>query len=107
MKVQGPWMSIGDAQESKAPKAKYTNLLLADLTCGLYFLLEGSMDRFGVFFWFLEFESLNPKYAVFFLWNERTNYSEDFGSTSLVWSHPFCLGVCRRSGVCEGILHIE
>ena len=45
---------------------------------------------FFCFFLFLEFESL-IQIMLFFLWNERTNYSEDFGSTSLVWSHPFCL----------------
>ena len=91
MKVQGPWMSIGDAQESKAPKAKYTNLLLADLTCGLYFLLEGSMDRFVFFFWFLEFESLNPKYAVFFCGMNGPTIRKTlappllFGATHFVW----------------------
>lgn len=67
MKVQGPWMSIGDAQESKAPKAKYTNLLLADLTCGLYFLLEGSMDRFGVFFGFWSLNLSTQNMLFFFV----------------------------------------
>lgn len=71
MKVQGPWMSIGDAHKIQSTKGKTPISFLAEfVVVGCIFCLRAPwMD---LFFLFLEFESLNPNYVCFFVeWTDQ------------------------------------